>query len=179
MPCAAPKPPPFTLIVDTREQEPWVPRLSERGKAIEIPVVRRKLDVGDYSAEGWEHEVAIERKSLADWVGTTFGKTELKDGVVDNWDRFRREIDRARGLRRFWVFIEATRQDVYGRKYHSKVEPQSVLGRTDSLEVDFGVSVVWCGQRSEAERMMGWFLKRYVEGRVREGAAPRAAESTG
>jgi hypothetical protein len=179
MPCKPPAPPPFTLIVDTREQEPWVPRISERGKALVIPVIRRKLDVGDYSADGWEHEVAIERKSLADWVGTTFGKTELKDGVVDNWDRFRREIDRARGLRRFWIFIEASREEVYGRRYHSKVEPASILGRTDSLMVDLDVHVLWCGSRSEAERSMGWFLRRFVEGRVRDGAAPRTTESTG
>jgi hypothetical protein len=180
MPCKPTAPPPLTVIIDTREQEPWSPYYHDRGKRIELPVIRRKLDVGDYSVEGWEHEIAIERKSLADWVGTTFGTTERASGEkVDNWDRFRREIERAKGLRRFWIFIEATRGDVYGRKYHSRVEPQSVLGRTDSLEVDHGVSVLWCGQRSEAERMVGWFLRRFVDGRLRDGAAPRASESTG
>ncbi len=171
----------LTIIVDTREQKPWAPWSLEKGKRVPIAVERGTLTEGDYSVQGREHEVRIERKSLEDAVGTAFGKTELADGTkADSWDRFRRELDRVKALdlKRFWVFIEASREDVYGRKYwsgrHSPgggVDPKCVLGRWDSIEVDHGVSVLWCGSREEAERMVGWYLRRFVEGREREEAA--------
>ena len=50
------KPPPFCFIIDTREQTPW-----------ELPEgVSRKLDIGDYSVDGFEAIMAIERKSFDD-----------------------------------------------------------------------------------------------------------------
>jgi ERCC4-type nuclease len=181
MPCKPPPPPLFTVIADTREQKPWAPHYSEKGKRIAVPVERGTLTEGDYAIQGREGEVRIERKSLEDAVGTAFGKVELADGTkADSWDRFKRELERVKlgGFKRFWVFIEASRGDVYGRKYWSGVDPKSVLGRWDSLEVDHGVSVVWCGSREEAERMAGWFFKRWIELRQREEAGARAAEST-
>jgi hypothetical protein len=196
MSCKPPAPPLFTVIADTREQLPWAPWYTEKGKRIEIPVERSTLTEGDYAIQGREGEVRIERKSLEDAVGTAFGKVEqivgyqpeLDEhgkrvpimGKVDSWDRFKREIERVKtgGFKRFWVFIEASRADVYGRKYWSGVEPKSVLGRWDSLEVDHQVSVVWCGSRTEAERMAGWWFKRWIELRQREEAGARAVEST-
>lgn len=169
------KPAPVTIVIDTREQKPWAPWAADyKGRKVLHAVERGTLTEGDYSAKGREHEVRIERKSLEDAVGTAFGKVELADGSkADSWDRFKREIERvkAAGFVRFWVFIEASREDVYGRKYWSGVDPKSVLGRWDSLEVDHGVSVLWCGSREEAERMAGWYLRRFCELREREEAS--------
>lgn len=174
MPCKPPPPPPFTVTVDTREQLPWALAISERGKRLEIPTVRGTLTEGDYQLVG--HRVAIERKSLADAVGTAFGSTVLADGSKGlAWDRFRRELERVREAKmdRFWIFIEASRGDVFGHRYHSGVDPKSVLGRWDSIVVDHGIPVLWCGSREEAQRMAAWFFKRWVEG------FERASKSTG
>lgn len=44
----------FTIIVDTREQQPWTFE--------EYVVANKKLDTGDYSIEGLQDFFAIERK---------------------------------------------------------------------------------------------------------------------
>jgi len=155
-----------TVVCDTREQAPWVPWISHGGKRLLLPVVRRKLDAGDYSIEGHEHEIAIERKSLNDWVGTMFGKSANGE---PSWERFKREIERvkATGLQRFAVYVEASRDDVKLQSYRSQVKPASVLGRSDSLWPDHGIAVQWMGDRPEAERTAAWSLYRWWEGRRR------------
>ena len=44
----------FTIIIDTREQQPWTFE--------HYTTANRKLDTGDYSVEGLENLLAIERK---------------------------------------------------------------------------------------------------------------------
>jgi len=56
----------FRIVIDTREQTPWT--FPKEKKPPEI--VRKKLDVGDYSVEGFEHLITIERKSLNDMFST-------------------------------------------------------------------------------------------------------------
>ena len=53
-----------TIVVDTREQEPYGfnPDL--------VRPVRRALPAGDYSVAGLEETIAVERKTLDDFVGT-------------------------------------------------------------------------------------------------------------
>ena len=74
---------PVTVIIDTREQEPYGfnPRL--------VTPVRRALPAGDYSVAGLEQTVAVERKTLDDFVGT----------VMRARGRFYRELRRLGALR--------------------------------------------------------------------------------
>lgn len=67
------------IVVDTREQRPL-----NFGR---LPLVRKKLDFGDYSLRGFESRVAVERKSIQDLWGT------LSQPVA--WARFEREMQRA------------------------------------------------------------------------------------
>ena len=55
---------PVTVVIDSREQEPYGfnPHL--------VRPVRRALPAGDYSVEGHETTLAVERKTLDDFVGT-------------------------------------------------------------------------------------------------------------
>ena len=53
-----------TLIADTREQEPF--SFDSRLVVVE----RRALPAGDYSVAGMEGVVAVERKTLDDFVST-------------------------------------------------------------------------------------------------------------
>ena len=52
------------IVVDSRKQEPY----SFDPKR--FVVVRKALPAGDYSLVGWEERVAVERKSLTDFVQT-------------------------------------------------------------------------------------------------------------
>ncbi|MBD3348418.1 MAG: hypothetical protein GF400_04385 [Candidatus Eisenbacteria bacterium] len=79
-------PAPFTVVVDTREQDPFDFRGIDdrRGRVFDVATDRHKLDSGDYSILGHEDEVAVERKTKADIYGT-IGKGR---------ERFEREIER-------------------------------------------------------------------------------------
>ena len=58
-----------------------------------LPGRRGKLDAGDYSVDGYENVVAVERKSLADFVHT----------VIHDFDRFAVELAKLRrSLPRAW-----------------------------------------------------------------------------
>jgi DNA excision repair protein ERCC-4 len=48
-----------TVVVDTREQEPY------GFDSESIASIRKALPAGDYSIEGFETRVAVERKSMA------------------------------------------------------------------------------------------------------------------
>jgi ERCC4-type nuclease len=60
----------FTIIVDTREQKPW--SFENYTTAI------RKLDTGDYSIEGLEHLLCIERKRSVSEIANKIMQKVLK-----------------------------------------------------------------------------------------------------
>ena len=66
---------PYTIIIDTREKLP-----------LEFPAgiltARHKLDTGDYSIEGLENHICIERKSVDDFVNTVIHNKERWDDEV-------------------------------------------------------------------------------------------------
>ena len=194
---------PPTVVIDTREGLPWTPWVWREGRRMLLPCVRRALVAGDYAIEGYEQEIAVERKSLADWIGTMFGSTTDALGErATSWERFRREVSRALDgvspedgspptppLRRFFVLVEASRGDVEAQRYRSGVLPQSVLGRSDSLFNDRGVAVFWAhsqaiegprgewlfgAARDEQNRLAMWHLCRWWERREREKGATDA-----
>ena len=80
-----------TFITDSREQEPF--SFDSRLVAVE----RRALPAGDYSVVGMEDMVAVERKTLDDFVST----------VIHDRPRFRRELRKLAGYRAACVVVEA------------------------------------------------------------------------
>lgn len=165
-----------TIVADTREQIVWPTTIMRNGKPVELPVVRAKLEVGDYACLGLESGLVIERKSINDLVGTLFGEHEGADGVMlSSWDRFCRELERGRSVARMMVIVEATRADVYAHRYRSRVNPKSVIGRADSIFVDWGVPVIFAGDRVEAARLGIWSLSRWWWLRQRDAQKEVAA----
>jgi DNA excision repair protein ERCC-4 len=141
----------LAVVVDTREQLPFTfdPAF--------FRVVRHALPAGDYSLEGHEDRVAIERKSLDDYVGS----------VIAGRERFGRELDKLAGLEFGCVVVEGSLDDVLARRYRSGAHPNAVFGATTSIIVDRRVPVYFCSDRQIA--------RRFVEGVLRRCA--RAAES--
>ena len=78
------------IIIDTREQKPLA---FNKSKAIE-GVIKKKLDVGDYSIEGYEDKIAIERKSPGDLFGSLFGGHK----------RFQKELEKGMDYDFFMIF---------------------------------------------------------------------------
>ena len=124
------------IIQDSRENTPW----HFRG----IEVMIEKLDVGDYSLSGWEHAIAIERKSVMDLFGT-LGKGR---------DRFVRELERARKHEFFAIIIEGSFRDIRDKTFTNSERTQMrgdvVLKILVTLQFKYGIHVYFANDKHEA-----------------------------
>jgi DNA excision repair protein ERCC-4 len=102
--------------------------------------VRRALHAGDYSVGGLEDQVAVERKTLDDFVST----------VIHRRRRFQKELRKLSQYRAACVVVEAELLDVLGKRYRGEAKPAAIVGSTLSILLDYGVPVVFCGNRQAA-----------------------------
>ena len=112
------------LLVDTREQTPLTVEHLQSAPAT--------LQSGDYSVKGLEEVFAVERKSLADLVGS------LKSGR----DRFMRELHRLRGFTFARLLVVGTMQELYTMSQRGRVNLDQVEHSLLSIEQRYGVPVV-------------------------------------
>ncbi|MFO0875131.1 MAG: ERCC4 domain-containing protein [Phycisphaerales bacterium] len=140
----------FRIVIDTREQHPY---------GFSCATERRKLDAGDYSVVGCESRIAVERKSLADFVHT----------VIHDADRFRAELEKLARCSLACVVVEADLDAVLRGLRQSDlrmVTPSAVLGAALHIAIQYRVPVQWCGSRQAACA----FTEQYLRMAVREGA---------
>jgi ERCC4-type nuclease len=135
-----------TIVVDTREQRPFA--FSDA-----VTVVRGTLHTGDYSLLGHESAVCLERKALDDLVGS----------VIQDRERFERELARMREFAFKCVLIEGSLADVRDHRYVSRAHPSAVFGSVMCLHVDHGVPFLWCHDRAIAARVAERLLRRFYE----------------
>ena len=143
------------IVVDTREQLPY------RFDSTYIEVSRQALPAGDYSIVGYEKDVAVERKSLPDFISS----------VIQNRERFEREMEKLSRYSAACVVIEADLKDVVDHKYRSCAHPNAVLGSTTALYIDYGVPFLFCSSREFAGRFTAGFLRKYYT-RIMGGLVP-------
>ena len=142
---------PFAIICDSREQLPYsfseIPG-PKPGETLVVKTVLKGLQSGDYSVDGLEGQIAIERKSLDDlYSSTTWGRS-----------RFEREIGRLDDLPGFAaVVIEADWREIADPAAHrpgweNQTDPRSVVGTIVSWSIRYR-RVHWlaCGDRRGAE----------------------------
>jgi ERCC4-type nuclease len=133
---------PVTIIVDTREQEPYSfdPRL--------VAVERRALPAGDYAVSGLENIVAVERKALDDFVST----------AIHSRERFRKELRKLADYRAACIVVEAGVVDVLLHRYRGDAHPNAVLGSALSFILDFRIPVFFCSNRQAACQFVQAYL---------------------
>ena len=159
---------PFKIIVDTREGAPWFFKglhTRESGQTLPLVVqtVHRGLRTGDYSIEGLEDQVCVERKSMQD----------LYMSVTAERERFEREFERMSAMRWSAVIVES---DLYAIAYsppdRTRVPPQTVLHTIISWSIRYP-NVHWfpCPSRDFAEQwcfqVLNSYWKKHVEGSSR------------
>lgn len=134
------------IVIDTREQ------LRYQFDGYES--VRKTLPTGDYSLEGYETMLAVERKNHSDsWAMLT---TERK--------RFERCLERLSLLDRALVVIESPQRDfVIPPPYVKRVSAATAMGSYVSWMCMYRVPVVWCENRQWAERVTIRFLAAYFK----------------
>ena len=139
---------PLIVLVDSREQRPFdfsAPSLPP------VEIRRATLRTGDYSLEGLEGVVAVERKSLNDLVGClTRGRA-----------RFERELERGAALARFAVIVEAAWHDLARGRYRSQMSPRSAVESVAALQARYGIPFNFAGDRKAAEYLTISWLRHY------------------
>ena len=141
--------PPFSIVVDSREQAPWhFTGIEHKGKLVVPELIVRGLPSGDYAIDGHENEFAIERKSKADLYGS----------VIQGRDRFKREIERLNEMEFAAVVVEADDMEIGIAPFNSNVNPESVRGTIISWSIRYP-AVHWflCSGRRLAE-VTAWKL---------------------
>ncbi|WP_438014900.1 ERCC4 domain-containing protein [Sorangium sp. So ce315] len=146
----------LVVVVDTREQRPW--RFPE-----DVATVRAALPAGDYSVQGFETRIAIERKELGDFVACCTHERE----------RFKRELEKLRAYDFAAVIVEANLADVAAGCYRSRATPQSIIGSAAAITLDY-CPVLFASDREEAARFARLLLTRFAR-KAREAAPMEAA----
>ena len=149
-----PKP---VALVDTREQTPFP-------LAANHPIwfggeQRVTLEAGDYSVEGMERLLALERKSMADAIQSTMAGRA----------RFIRACERLAGYRWKAILIEATYEDLKSSylldgEIPLEAHPNAVCGTLDAIEAKFGIPVIYASQVRElaTEKAASWLSKHFT-----------------
>lgn len=134
----------FTILIDTREPIETAWKFPEG-----IAVERLKLEEGDYTIKGFEGVVAVERKTLDDFVSSI---------MLDRyWNEINRSIDK--GYRSFVVVVEASMMDIQNARYTSQIKPASVLGAISALAARYRVPVILADTRPMAAHYVYGYLK--------------------
>jgi DNA excision repair protein ERCC-4 len=151
------------IVIDTREQKPFT-------FSGEVETRRGTLAVGDYSLRGLEDEVAIERKSLNDLLGSITGGRE----------RFIKELRQLRAFRFAAIVVEAGWDDVLLKRYPQNVAPNAVIGSLAAFAIKYGVVPILAGDRGAAAEVTERLLLNYAR-RVEKDyrALERADEAEG
>jgi ERCC4-type nuclease len=135
----------ITVVTDTREQLPYI------FDSKKVATIRKALPAGDYSLDGLEDRVAVERKTLADFVTT----------VIRGRKRFHRELQKLSAFESACVVVECNFRDLVEGRYRSGAHPHALIATVASIVVDFGVPVYFCSDRQAACRFVQEYLTRF------------------
>jgi ERCC4-type nuclease len=146
----------FTIIIDTREQQPW--SFEHYAKA------NKKLDTGDYSIEGLEQIIAIERKKSV---------SEFANNITES--RFKDVVSRLSSIKHSFLLLEFDLEDVLIYPVGSnvpkkmwdkiKISPSFIIKHLLELQIYHNIKVLFCGDSDNAEKMAEFILKKvnYIE----------------
>jgi len=144
----------FKIIIDTREQCPW--------EFPEHATSKRKLDTGDYSLEGFENILCIERKKNI---------AEIANNITES--RFVDVIDRMSKFKFAFLLIECNYDslmhypigsDVPKKMWNKiKISPGFILKNLMELSVKYNIHIMFCGCPSWAEKTALSIMKRVYD----------------
>lgn len=135
----------FSIIIDTREKRP----LKFHGG---VHTIRAALKTGDYSIDGFQDRVGVERKSLSD----------LLNCIGKDRKRLNQQIDRLLLLDARAVVLEASIAKLEIGGWRSQVSPNSAIGTIMSWKVR-GLPIIYADSREMAAKYTYWFLRLFHE----------------
>ena len=155
---------PARIVIDTREQRPFafasIRADARQGRRpVQVETIRRALAAGDYSIDGHESTIAVERKSVADLFGT-LGKGR---------ERFVRELDRLATYAVAAVVVEGEWSDVLlAPPDRSQLNPKTIYRSVIAWQQRYPRIHWWMVPgRAVAETTTFRILERFVKDRYR------------
>ncbi|MDR1922240.1 MAG: hypothetical protein LBS31_10945 [Candidatus Adiutrix sp.] len=136
------------IVIDSREQNPFT--FAERE---DVETIVGTLQTGDYSLQGLEDRIALERKSLNDLTSCLIGA---------NRERFERELCRGRGLEFFAVVVEASFGELASKQYWGGLNPHAAAQSVIAFQIRHQVNFIWAGSRRSAEYFVYWTLSKFL-----------------
>ncbi len=120
-------------------------------------VKTKTLKVGDYSVEGMEGLLVLERKSLTDLIST----------LMQHRSRFFENCEKMTKVRWRAILVEASYEDIktpYAEELCTSAHPNAVSGTLDALEVKFGIPVIYTSQYRPLaeEKAASWLSKHFT-----------------
>lgn len=155
---------PFTIIKDTREKQGYTFEASRTKYHVCKGMVVRKLDTGDYSLEGLEDKICIERKASV---------VELANNVGVSRRRFDAEIERMKEFPHRFLVLEFSLTDLMDFPEGSDVPDNEIknlritnkymLRYLMELQINHNVNVIFCDSKKNAKWTVLSILKRINE----------------
>lgn len=144
----------FNILVDTREQQPWDLQSAQIDKTIS-----HKLDTGDYTIEGFENILCIERKkSVAEIAGNLTSQ------------RFERELERMSVYPYAFLILEFGISDILSYPVGSSIPPSKwkririrgkyIMSELAKLSITYDVHVWYCNNTKQAELAATHIMKQ-------------------
>lgn len=148
----------YTVIRDTREHEDkgWSFASSSCCQGTNTS----KLDTGDYSLEGREEDLCIERKGSV---------AEFAKNVTEK--RFERELERMEEFKYAFIILEFSMEDLisypdgsgipYSKRRYLKFRGPFILKRLIELQLQYKSKILFCG--TKGKEVCSSIFKRVVE----------------
>ncbi len=159
---------PCTVVIDQQEKRPYsfdrIKADASQGEGfVAVRTEVGHLKTGDYSLAGYEHRVAVERKSPSDCFST----------IGQGRDRFERELARLNGMQFACVVVEAEWSEIFADPpEHSQLSPKTVYRSVLAWQQRFkNVHWLMMPGREVAEVTTFRVLERFWKERVREAGA--------
>lgn len=147
--------PKFRIIRDTREQTPW----SFRATDYCLGHVTAKIDHGDYSIEGLEHLIFLERKASA---------AEVAHNMLEK--RFDKLLLESEKYRYRYIICEFPVSHLLNYPHGAglpssvvkriRLKPAFVMSKLHSYEINHGIHVVFCQDKVYAQQYVLSLFKK-------------------
>ena len=120
----------YVVVVDTREQKPY--KFNN--------FIVKKLDIGDYSIEGYEDIIAIERKTLADWISSvTKNRKQMEEKIIIAKEK----------LSYYTIVIESDLPKMWKKSRYSKVAPVAYINTAIKWSVKYNLPIFFSSTASQ------------------------------
>lgn len=146
----------FDILIDTHEIKPF-----EFAADAEVDeIISRHIETGDYTIDGFEDMLCIERKASVSEIANNIGEK-----------RFARQIERMEKIPYRYIVCEFTFEDVVQfpkgstiPKYkwkHLRINSKFIVKKLSEYENVYGIEIIYAGNRAAAKEITLQLMKDF------------------